>query len=623
MKKRKLVLMLLLLSLILAACNKEPVVTETEVVSTATPTFAPTLTPTTVPPKVLNVCMAQEPQGLYRYDGFNNLAKQSLYAVLYPDFFSVDPQTQSPIFFESIPTPENGGIEVLDTQVKVGMPVQNAKGQVVYLSEGELIEYSLIETADNHVSWNHDQDYHMNQIKVTYRLRPGLLWSDGTPLTANDFVFSYHLAERAELGHDKWALDRTQSLVAQDELTLVWTGVPGFVPKALEPVFWKPMPEQALSGLSQEDLLTSDLTVRAPLSWGAYRLVGWDAGSQIQLEANPNYIGAGAVTGFDQVNFVIEPNLATAFEMLGSGSCDILDPTYQLEGLEKVELEAISAEADLVAENFYQIQHLVFGIQPASYDQGYNAWTATRQNILGNTATRLVMNACVNASEIFSTYMQNHLPQDTVMIDTMLMQTNTDVDADLAAIGWVYPDSANSGVRVAQSVPNVLDGTEFRLNLLSGQSRMDQEIAQMIKDALAQCGIAVDPQSLPVEQLYQAGPEGMLFGRNFDLALVSWRLNDAYDCQLYTSDQIPSSINSWVGTNLAGYSDAEFDRQCWSFAHWSRKIGTSPEDHNALMSAHNPAIDIMPHYRVWAIAPQFAVEDGFEFADIWLLSPVN
>src|SRR5690606_20719639 len=150
--------------------------------------------------------------------------------------------TNRSLFFESIPTEENGGVLLQAVPVKVGQPVLDAAGNVVYLAEGTLIEHAINISVANPVTWNFEQAYQMNQFTVTFKLLPGLKWSDGETLVAEDFVFSYHLAERSRLGHYQWALERTNSLIAVDEQTLVWTGIPGFVPRHLEDILWQPLP---------------------------------------------------------------------------------------------------------------------------------------------------------------------------------------------------------------------------------------------------------------------------------------------------------------------------------------------------------------------------------------------
>ncbi len=626
MKLSKAIPTLLVFSLLLAACGtKEPQISDlpTQSITANTATPVPTATATEIPPLVLNICTAEEPAGLYRYDGIENRAKQSVYAAIYVDLLETAEETNQGLFFENIPTEENGGIVLQPVTVKVGQPVLNAAGKVVYLAEGTKIEHSINYSIENPVVWNFEQEYQMNQFEVTFKLLPDLKWSDGEPLLAQDFVFSYHLAEQGGLGHYQWALDRTDSFIAVDEHTLVWTGIPGFVPRDLESILWKPLPAHQLAELSDTELLTADITTRIPAGWGAYRLVSWEAGSQIVLEKNPHFVMSEQMLPvYDQLIFQIEPSLETALQKLESSQCDVLDMTYRLEALDKNKLEGLVAENTLVAENWKPVQQLVFGIQPASFDGGlYSQWTSERQDILGNPATRKALAACLDPATLMREYLTDHLPE-SVLVELEYPQNSLlDPNQALEDIGWVITEASQAGVRVAQTVNNVLDGTELRLSLLIGQSRLDQDIAGMIAQRLAGCGVDVDIQALPLSELYRPGPDGLMFGRNFELALVSWQPENMDYCQFYTSDQIPSSINSWVGTNLAGLNNVEFDETCWGISTWL------PDEERlsdmGLMAEYLPAIPLMPHYRLWISSGRVNLAEHSSYINLWQFTPAQ
>src|SRR6266542_2476221 len=68
-------------------------------------------------------------------------------------------------------------------------------------------------------SWRVLADGHM---ETTYRLRSGLAWHDGTPLTASDFVFAWRLYTHPALGQQTLTPQGLMDdVVAQDERTLL------------------------------------------------------------------------------------------------------------------------------------------------------------------------------------------------------------------------------------------------------------------------------------------------------------------------------------------------------------------------------------------------------------------
>jgi len=83
---------------------------------------------------------------------------------------------------------------------------------------------------------------------------PGITWSDGTPLTAEDSVFSYRLAQAVLVQMEKSGyagpspdhsvdlVSQTASYTALDERTVRWVGVPGFLDRDYQANLVTPLP---------------------------------------------------------------------------------------------------------------------------------------------------------------------------------------------------------------------------------------------------------------------------------------------------------------------------------------------------------------------------------------------
>ena len=173
--------------------------------------------------------------------------------------------------------------------------------------------------------------------------------------------------------------------------------------------------------------------------------------------------------------------------------------------------------------------------------------------------------------------------------------------------------------RKARGVQNVLDGTVFSITLLSGTSTMDSEVSQAVVNLLGQCGIHVIHQALSPAELYAPGPEGPLFGRNFDLALVSWQPTPGNACELYRSNAIPDSGNYWIGTNLAGLSDIEFNAKCT--AAGNAELLPSPGDGVDLVAEYLPAVPLMPRISLWAASARVDLGGAETFGELELWRP--
>lgn len=606
-KWRNVLLALMSLVFFVSACggSATPVAVPTETLSQPTK-LPPTPTLTPEPPKVLNICLAEDPGSLFRYEGRNSLAKQSVFSALY------DPDA----LFETLPTYTNNQAAKLPVDVRPGMNVLDGSGNMTILKEGSLIHPVVEGTLSDPAAWSASAPLQMMQVKADYKITPGLLWSDGSPLTSADFLLSFEVANELRNPQDLWLLERTESLEALDETTFTWTGVPGFVPVDLSELGFLPLPSAQFSGMTPAEIGMSAQASETPIGWGAYRIVEREPGSAIQLERNPYYNPESA---YDQVVISVEPDLQQAISKLQSGECDVLDPSYHLEGQSRDVLTELATNATLVAENFELVQQLVFGIQPAAYDSGYSPWAATRQDYFGDLRTRQAIAACLIAEPIASEILGARLPEGFSLPEFASSGSSEQARALLDEIGWLRDETQPESARTAYRVENVLDGTVFSVSLLSGISTMDREVSQAVVQRLGQCGIEVNHQALTVAELYAPGPEGPLFGRNFDLALVSWQKPRGDACELYRSVAIPNSGNYWIGTNLAGFADADFDAQCTAIgnAELATKLGNGVD----LLAEYLPAVPLMPQISLWAASGRVNIGGGNAFSDISLWQP--
>lgn len=612
----KLLLLMMAGLLVLTACDSKtitepkPIVTAVSQKTETSYVETPTATPTEVLPSVLNVCIANEPPSLYRYDGRESLAKQSIYAALYGP-------SDNASLLSVVPSPETPHLFMLDTVlIEEGMTVLDSSNIVRVLKPATFVY--TVEEGDSVVQWQRNDSYHMARSTIIYKLNEGQLWSDGEPLTAHDVLYSYHLARRLGLPGERWAFDRTANLEAIDEYTIRWTGIPGFIATDAEPFFWKPLPAHIFETLDDEDLLIHPMSAHTPPGWGPWRITDRQKDKHISFEKNPYYINQSDETvGFDFLNFLIVPNLEKALGMLERGDCQILDKSYQLENLDETRLNELAQKYQIVFENFDLIEQLVFGVRTMDFDNanGNNPITASRVDYFSSAELRQAIAACLSEPNITATLLNkawivSNLPPGVDIENLMLEPKLTDPKEALTEAGWILHEGSD-GTRISKGVWNVADDTPFSVTLLSGESAQSTAIAGEVVRQLAECGIEVRHQSMPVSQLYAPGPEGPLFGGNFDMAIVNWGELPYPVCELYTSGQKPMSSNGWIGTNISGYVSDAFDYNCMS-----RNI-------NGLMAEHVPAVLLMPQLRVWLASNEIVLPENPKFEVLEQISPTQ
>ncbi|NJN43766.1 MAG: hypothetical protein HC806_02840 [Anaerolineae bacterium] len=168
---------------------------------------------------------------------------------------------------------------------------------------------------------------------VTFKIIPGLQWSDGFPLTIHDSIYAFTLAGDPATPLDKSTIDRTASYDALDNVTVQWVGVPGFQDPAYATNFWPPLPQHVWGDLSAAELLEAEEANRTPLGWGPYAIEEWISGDHIRLKKNTLYFRANeGLPRFDTLIFQFvhedpDENIARVL----SQECDLLDQTIRLE----------------------------------------------------------------------------------------------------------------------------------------------------------------------------------------------------------------------------------------------------------------------------------------------------
>jgi peptide/nickel transport system substrate-binding protein len=182
------------------------------------------------------------------------------------------------------------------------------------------------------------ESYRVEDSGMTYRfkLRPGLQWQDGRPLTARDFLFTYqtYVDPRTKtaylLGWDK--IDRVET---PDETTVVYRMKEVFAP-FLYAVGGNPvLPQHVLADTAD---IRRDAFNRSPVGCGPFKLVDWKTASQIVLEANPKYWRGRP--RLDRFIFKIVPDAVTQINQLEAGEVDIVsvaDPVQwdRIRGLKR------------------------------------------------------------------------------------------------------------------------------------------------------------------------------------------------------------------------------------------------------------------------------------------------
>jgi peptide/nickel transport system substrate-binding protein len=601
------------LALIFAACSAVETPTADLLSLTSTQTISPTSTATRLPltdtplpsatnnPKVLTICLGAEPDTLWLYGG-QMLVKSTVLEAIYDG--PIDPLgfNYQPVILEKLPSLEDNNAWIEAVSVEEGDWVVNDSGDPVSLKIGEKVRPFGCNHTSCAIEWDGGA-LQMAQLSAEFTLMEGIKWSDGEPLTVRDSVFSYRTAVACE---DRWgycghnglirsisgldASQRTASYEALNELTVRWVGMPGFLDPDYRRNFFIPLPEHQLGSFSIEELFEAEESTRKPMGWGPYVIENYVHADRIRLRKNPYYYRAEeGLPRYDELVFrFVGTDLNRNLDYIFEGNCDLLDQeaSWVSEILTLQDLIEIDGEGEIALHHSIGTvwEHLDFSLLHADYDDDYQIGI-DRPDFFGDVRTRQAIAMCLDWERLLeelpdlqlSERPGSYLPPDHPLFNNNIDRYEFDLQgasARLAEAGWIDQDNDPITPRVAQGVDNVHDGTLFTLTYRTTTAQQRQDIASVIEESLAECGIHVSVEHINASELFADPPEGDLFSRRFDLAQFAWLTGANPPCDLFMTDNIPGDPASrsldgsprfprgWRGQNNSGYSNPEFDQAC-------------------------------------------------------------
>ncbi len=549
-----------------AAATTSPAL-ETPTLARQNPTDTNVPLPSPTPQRVLTVCLGREPQSLFLYQAYSASARSVLQAI-YDGPFDVQGFDYKPVLLTKKPTQADGDVTLAQIEVQPGETLVDDGGNLTTLVKGVLYRPSGCSETNCAQAYSGDGPVSMDQMIVKFRLVAGVLWSDNSPLTADDSVFSFEVAKSLYPLALPERVIRTASYRALDAQTVEWRGLPGLIDPFYPANFFSPLPRHAWGNLSKDELLQSDATVKTPLGWGPFVIEQWTAGDHITLHKNPSYFRSGeGLPYYDNLVFRFVDDSQQAMDALLTGECDLADPS----AMQNVDLSRLieTQKTGQLAVYFQPSawEMAVFGIVP--YQPG-------RADLFGLAKTRQAIAGCIDRAKMAETLwdgqsgvLDSFVPPFQPLADPNLPRYPFDpqqASAQLEAIGWKDTDGNPATPRQAKGVSGVPDGTPFEFTYLVAPDAERPQAAQILADSLAQCGILVHVVQKPASEYLAAGPDGPVFGRSFDMAQMAVPVALQPSCELFTGAEIPGPYPEyplgWGGVNASGYRNPEFDRAC-------------------------------------------------------------
>ena len=158
-------------------------------------------------------------------------------------------------------------------------------------------------------------------MDVTWKLKPGVTWHDGTPHTSADVKFTVDAINKGDWKPESTdGFDRIASVDTPDSLTAVVHYKEVYAPYQMQ-FFRGTLPKHLLQG---RDIDKAHDYNRSPLGTGPYRVAEWKTGEYVLLEKVSNYWRGPEYPKIDRVLFRFLANTTTRINQLKSGEVHVV-----------------------------------------------------------------------------------------------------------------------------------------------------------------------------------------------------------------------------------------------------------------------------------------------------------
>jgi len=398
-------------------------------------------------------------------------------------------------------------------------------------------------------SWETSED----GLTWTFHLRDGVTWSDGDPVDANDFKFTYDaIASDAVETPRKSNVELIDSIEVPDPLTIV--------------VKFKQVKCDALTDLGLgwlpshlykadfTDIMENDYNQAPPASAGPFVFKEWVRDDHVTSVRNETYWDG--VPNMDGWIYKIVPDAGSRLAQLQTGELDYV------EGVEPSQLTTIELDPNLNIFKYKDDGYNYIGLNLANpdnpqpgQDENGNLIDQEPHPILGDLAVRqaiahsLDYDTIINKVYLGQGYPMaaNVLPAISWAYDDSIKpyEYNTDEAAKLLEdAGWV--DTNGDGIREK-------DGKDLALSLITNAGNATREdLGVLVQDQLKKVGFNITFEAIDFGTMVQ-----QMLDQKYDMVIIGWTgmgsdPND--DSFWHTKYDTPGS-----GFNFVSYHNPKID----------------------------------------------------------------
>ncbi len=412
-------------------------------------------------------------------------------------------------------------------------------------------------------------------LEWDFKIREGLEFSDGTPITAEDVAWSLNWTVNNDISAVAASINGLESIEAVEDNTVRFVltePVTNMISAKL--IFLWILPRQVWDGLSEDEITTFD-GIESTLGSGPYKVTDFQEGEYLILEAVENHWrGEAPVERIIYQEYATEDALVQA---LLAGEIDLIENAVPFSGVAPIEDEV---NITLSIANGFSFEELIINSSP----------DGTQPASLNDPIVREAIAQAIDKEQIATiAYLGYAEPANTFLMPTIGALYNSEIPNpayDLDAANQIlddagYVDADGDGIR------EYSDGSSLFYRLYTPDSEAYYaRILDIISDDLASIGIGTDVQILSDETLIDLQPD-------YDNDLIYWGWNWDPD------PDFALSVFTCAETEDYGWSDSGYCNEAYDALYDQQdSLATEAERQDVVWQMQQMIYDAKPYIPV-------------------------
>lgn len=383
---------------------------------------------------------------------------------------------------------------------------------------------------------------------ITIHLRKDAAWSDGEPVTADDFVFTYEMimAEQNTLESRSPYDNFVESVQAPDDYTLVVNFTKPYAPWVTG-IFDYVLPKHVLAPVFEQTGTLDDATWnRTPtVGVGPYLFSEWQSGGHLSFIRNNHWFGPQPA--IERIIIQIMPDEAAQVAAIKTGATDI-GVNFNYADIPDIKATGHTTVAFVLSG---YVEGWFINFDPATAHPALQDVRVRRALALATDRQRIIQDLLLGLTEPPVSFWDATPPYGNPAL-TPYPYNLERARALLDDTGWV--DSNGNGTRDK-------NGVELVLRFVTDEGDLHQDVQAVVQQMWAQVGIGSKLVTYPSEIFWSSyGNGGPLATGEYDIAqyvdstnFPDWEASDYWQC-----NQIPSSEQP-EGSNWQHYCNPQLD----------------------------------------------------------------